>query len=157
MESTMLTVQDKTTLVHSFYDAFNKRDMTQLLSLVTTDVKWTNVPFNTVFEGHKGYREFIDNWTTAMPDCKVELVTVIVDDERAAIEFIARGTHTGPLVGPQGTIPATQKRVEMKCSEFLKIKDGQVIKGRVYFDAATLLHQLGLSKNETPQPVAVAR
>ena len=152
----MLTAQDNATVVRSLYDAFNRRDMDKGLSLVTNDVKWINVPFNTTFSGHKGYREFLDNWTIAMPDCKVEITNVVTGDEWAVVEFIGRGTHTGPLVGPQGAIPATQKKLDLKVCEVLRLKDGQISEARVYFDAATMLRQFGLLP-QTAAPSQPAR
>ena len=140
----MLTAQDNATVVRAHYDSFNRRDFDKGLSLVTDNVKWSNIPFNTDSIDRKGYREYLENWTTAMPDCKVEITNVVAGEEWSVVEFIGRGTHTGPLVGPQGTIPATQKKLDLKCCEVLRLKDGQITEGRVYFDAATLLRQFGL-------------
>ena len=141
----MLTAQDNATVVRAHYDAFNRRDIDKNLSLVTEDVKWMNIPFNVNYSGRKGFREFIDNWTTAMPDCKVEIVNVVAGDTWAAVEFVGRGTHNGPLVGPQGTsIPATQKKLELKFCELLRLTDGQIAEARLYFDAATMMRQLDL-------------
>jgi steroid delta-isomerase-like uncharacterized protein len=155
----MLTAQDNATLARAHYDAYNRRDFDKGLSMVSDDVKWTNVAFDVTFTGRKGYREYLENWSTAMPDSKVEITKVIHGDEWTTVEFIGRGTHTGPLMGPQGTISATQKKVDLKCCELLRINDGQIVEARVYFDGATLLRQLGLMP-QTPvqgQPVASAR
>jgi steroid delta-isomerase-like uncharacterized protein len=153
----MLTAQDNATVVRAHYDAFNRRDIDKGLSLVTEDVKWMNIPFNANFTGRKGYREFLENWTTAMPDCKVEIKNVVAGEEWSVVEFIGRGTHTGPLVGPDGTIPATQKKLDLKCCEVLRVKDGQIAEAHIYFDAATMLRQFGLlPQTQTPalgQPV----
>jgi steroid delta-isomerase-like uncharacterized protein len=147
----MLTAQDNATIVLAHYDAFNKREIDKDLALVTDDVKWLNIPFNVNFSGHQGYREYLKNWITAMPDCKVEVLHTVVGEEWAAVEFVGRGTHTGPLVGPYGkTFPATQKKLDLKLCEFLRIRDGQIAEARVYFDAATMMRQLGLP--ETPMP-----
>ena len=140
----MLTAQDNATVVRSLYDAFNRRDMDKSLSLVTNDVKWINIPFSNGFSGHTGYREYLDNWTTAMPDCKVEITNLVAGDEWTVVEFIGRGTHTGLLAGPQGAIPATHKKLDLKVCEVLRLMDGQVGEAHVYFDAATMMRQLGL-------------
>jgi len=140
----MLTAQDNATIVRAHYDAFNRRDIDKSLALVTDDVKWMNIPFNVNYTGRAGFREFLDNWTTAMADCKVEIVNLVAGDEWSVVEFIGRGTHTGPLAGPQGSIPATRNKLELKCCEVLRVKDGQIAEGHVYFDAATLLRQLGV-------------
>ncbi len=148
----MLTAQDNATIVRSHYDAYNRRDLDKMMPLVTNDAKWMNVPFNIHFTGPKGYREYLDNWTTAMPDSKIEVVNLVVGEEWTAVECIGRGTHTGTLVGPNGPIPATQKKVDMKFCELFRIKDGQITEAHVYFDSATLLRQLGLPL-QTPAAV----
>ena len=147
----MLTAQDNATIVRAHYDAINRRDIDKNLTLLSDDVKWVNIPFNANYSGHKGYREFLSNWTTAMPDCKVEIVNVVAGDEWTAVEFIGRGTHTGPMVGPQGTIPATQKKLDLKFCELLRVKDGLISQVHVYFDAATMMRQFGLLP-PTPAP-----
>ena len=147
----MLTAQDNATLVRAFYDTFNRRDFDKALAMVTDDAQWTNIPFSATFSGRKGYREYISTWTTAMPDSKVEIVNVLAADDWAVAECIGRGTHTGPLAGPQGNIPATQKHVDMKFCEVLRLKDGQITEAHLYFDAASLLRQLGLMP-ETQSP-----
>jgi len=73
----MLTAQDHATVVRSYYDALNRREIDKNLSLVTDDVKWMNIPFNVDFSGRTGFREYLENWTKGMPDCKVEIVNVI--------------------------------------------------------------------------------
>jgi steroid delta-isomerase-like uncharacterized protein len=147
----MLTAQDNAAIARAHFDAFNTRNIEKGLTLVTNDVKWTNVPFNANFTGHAGYREFHNNWITAMPDCKVEIVNVFGGDQWTVVEFIGRGTHTGPLVGPQGSIPATQKKLELKVCELLRIEDGLIAESRVYFDSATMLRQFGLLPQTMPQ------
>jgi predicted ester cyclase len=85
-----------------------------------------------------------------MPDCKVEVSNVVAGEEWTVVEFVGRGTHTGPLVGPTGPIPATQKKLELKVCELLRIKDGQINLAHTYFDAATMMRQLGLLPPITP-------
>lgn len=155
----MLTAQDNAAVVRAHYDAYNSRDLDKNLALVTDDVKWLNIAFGLTFSGRQGYREFLENWTTAMPDSKVEIVNVVSGDEWTAVEFIGRGTHTGPMAGPQGTIPATQKKVDLKFCELFRLKDGQIAEARLYFDAATLMHQLGVpAQTSAPgQPVSSGR
>ena len=155
----MLTAQDNTTLARALYDAFNRRDFDKALAMMTDSVQWTNIPFGSTFSGRQGYRDYVSTWTTAMPDCKVEIVNVITTEEWAVAECIGRGTHTGPLAGPQGNIAATQKHVDLKFCEVLRLKDAQVTEGHVYFDAASLLRQLGLMPQVqgATQPAPVAR
>lgn len=155
----MLTAKDNATIARDHFNAFNARDFERGLKLVTDDVKWTNIPFGREFAGHAGYREFHQNWITAMPDCRVEILNVIGGEEWTVVEFVGRGTHTGPLQGPNGPIAATQKKLELKVCELLRIQDGLISESRVYFDAATMMRQLGLLPQPTTpiEPAPVTR
>jgi steroid delta-isomerase-like uncharacterized protein len=140
----MLTAQDNATLVRAHYDTFNLRNWDKCLAMASDSVRWTTIPFDMTFDGRKGYRQCLENWTTAMPDVKVEIVNLIAGEEWIAAECIARGTHTGPLVGPNGTIDPTQKKVEMKFCDLFRVVDGQITEGRTYFDGTTMMRQLGI-------------
>ena|SRR5947209_1039566 len=140
----MLTAQDNATLVRAHYDAFNRRDLDQAVAMVSDGVKWTNIPFDMTFDGRNGYRQFLENWTNALPDAKIEIINLIAGEEWIAVECIGRGTHNGPLVGPNGTIDPTHKKLEMKFCELHRVVDGQITEGRTYFDGTSMMRQLGV-------------
>ena len=55
------------------------------------------------------------------------------------------GTHTGPLVLPDGTeLPPTGKRVEVKGMELVRVRDGKVVVDNLYYDNLAVAAQLGL-------------
>lgn len=60
------------------------------------------------------------------------------------VEFMGRGTHTGPLHTPTGDVPATGRRVDLPFCDVHRIEDGKITNGRSYFDLATMMRQLGL-------------
>jgi predicted ester cyclase len=68
---------------------------------------------------------------------------VIATPTTAVVEFWGRGTHTGPLETPKGTIPPTGRRVEWQLCFVYDVHHGKVHHVREYFDAATLMAQLG--------------
>ena len=153
----MLTAQDNAALVRAHYDAFNQRNFDKALAMVREDVKWTNAPFDMTYNGRNGYRQYLENWTTALPDAKVEILNLIVGDEWTAAESVARGTHRGPLVGPNGTIDQSLGKVELPFCELLRVVDGQIVEGRVYFDGTTLMRQLGVLQTRTSNAVPASR
>jgi ketosteroid isomerase-like protein len=60
------------------------------------------------------------------------------------------GTHTAPLVTPQGDeIPATGNSVSVDGVSIFKIENGEIQSEHLYFDQMTFLAQLGLIP---PQP-----
>jgi len=147
----LLTAQDNAAIIRSHVDYFNSRDTEKGLALVTPDVKWTNIPFNRDFTGHAGFREFHNNWVTAMSDIKIEIVNQAGDDKWTFVEMVARGTHNGPLIGPQGTIPASQKKLDLKVCEVFRLQDGLIAESHVYFDSATMMRQLGVLPSSPTQ------
>ena len=63
------------------------------------------------FRGHAGQLEYLQGWSTAFPDSRVEVLRVIAGDMAAAVEFRGIGTHTGTFHTPMGDIPATGRRL----------------------------------------------
>lgn len=152
------TTQENATFLRSHYDAFNRHDLDKAVSMVSDKVKWTNIPFDMTFDGRDGYRQYLRNWTEALPDCKVEILNMISGEEWTAVECVGRGTHDGPLVGPNGTIAPTHKKVEMKFCELFRVVEGRITEGRVYFDGTTMLRQLGvLPPTQSPNAVPAGR
>jgi predicted ester cyclase len=92
---------------------------------------------------------------TALPDAKTEITNVVADGENWVFtEFIGRGTHTGALVGPAGTIPPTGRRIGFPVGELMRLEGGKFVLVHVYYDGATLLRQLGVFP---PRPEVIAR
>ena len=82
----------------------------------------------------------------AFNDAKIEIQRIIPTDQYFAAEFIGRGTHTGALESAGISIPATNRKVELPCCEVGMIENGKIRSGTTYYDAATLMHQLGVTE-----------
>ncbi|HEY9516995.1 MAG TPA: ester cyclase [Gemmatimonadaceae bacterium] len=137
-------VEENSRLARTIYDLWNERDFDQAVHLATENIECVNIPFNTTTKGPEGYREFMQSWVTAFPDGRIDVKRVIADENGAVVEFTGRGTHTGPLEGPMGTIQPTQRSGELALCDVLEIERGKVRRVRSYFDSATLMRQLGL-------------
>jgi len=84
---------------------------------------------------------------TAFPDLTQEVQLLVDAGEYAFAEVVARGTHTGPLATPEGDIGPTGRTIEVPFSVVMHARDGLLVDGREYYDAATLLRQLGLASD----------
>jgi steroid delta-isomerase-like uncharacterized protein len=125
-------------------DLWNARDFDQLTRVIADNCECISVPTKETFRGPQGYREFMQHWATAFPDGRVEVTRVIADQNGAVVEYTGRGTQTGPLTGPMGTIPPTGRHGELALCDVLEIEQGKVRRARSYFDVATLMRQLGI-------------
>ena len=98
------------------------------------------VPTGDVFDGEEAVRRYFEDSRTAFPDQRNELIALHHTDAGVIVEFDLKGTHRGPLRG----IPATGKEFTCRTVAFFLFEDDRLVCERVYFDAATILSQLGL-------------
>jgi steroid delta-isomerase-like uncharacterized protein len=131
-------------IARRIYEGFNDRDFDRGLAVVATDAAWTNLPTGDTFHGRDDFRRNYVQWSTAFPDGRCEDVHVVATDDYAVVEFIGRGSNTGPLQTPEGEIPPTGRRVDIPFCDVMRIEDGLITNGRSYFDMATMMRQLGL-------------
>ncbi|MCB0108218.1 MAG: ester cyclase, partial [Caldilineaceae bacterium] len=59
-------------------------------------------------------------------------------------EFVATGTHTGPLMTPNGEIEATGKPVTLHVVEIHTWQDGKLVNVVQYQDPTNVLRQIGV-------------
>jgi steroid delta-isomerase-like uncharacterized protein len=98
------------------------------------------VPTGDVFDGADEVRRYFEDSRTAFPDQRNELIALHHTDAGVIVEFTLKGTHEGPLRG----IPPTGKEFTCRTVAFFLFEEDQLVCERVYFDAATILSQLGL-------------
>jgi len=98
------------------------------------------VPTGDVFDGEEAVRGYFEDSRTAFPDQRNELIALHHADDGVIVEFELKGTHRGPLRG----IPPTGKEFTCRSAAFFLFEGDQLVCERVYFDAATIMAQLGL-------------
>ena len=136
--------EESKALVESLFQAFNEGDLERAAATVSDDFELVDVAAERTLHGPAGCREWLQTFRTALPDARTELLTLLVDGDRVATEHVGRGTHTGPLAGPAGTIPPTGRQVELRFGEFFELREGRIARLVAYYDSAALLRQLGL-------------
>ncbi|MBJ6760568.1 ester cyclase [Myxococcaceae bacterium JPH2] len=131
---------DNAAILRDIYQAFNDKNVQRVGELSLPDARIIRVPSGeslSVFDDFQG-------WATAFPDGQVEVTQMVAQGDCVMAEIIGRGTHLGPLSSPQGPIAPTQRRVELRLVDVYLFRDGKVTGGRTYFDAMSLMRQLGL-------------
>lgn len=98
------------------------------------------IPTGDVFDGEEAVRQYFEDTRIAFPDQRNELIALHHTDAGVIVEFDLKGTHLGPLRG----IPATGKEFTCRTVAFFLFEHDLIVCERVYFDAATILSQLGL-------------
>jgi predicted ester cyclase len=123
--------------------AFNDRKVERAMDLVDESAEWLMIPYGVTNHGPEGYKKHWELWTTAAPDCEIEIAELTPGPNVVTAEFIARGTHSGPLSTPRGEIPPSNNKVELRLCDVIRIRDGRAYGSRIYFDMLSLLRQVG--------------
>lgn len=87
--------------------------------------------------GHSGFGAA---FYQGFPDIYHTIDDVIGEDDRAAVRFTLRGTHTGDFMG----IPATGKGIEVTAIAVLRFENGRVRELRAEFDQVGMMQKLGV-------------
>jgi uncharacterized protein (TIGR02246 family) len=133
----------------------NARDMEGYLANQHPDVEFV-LPGGVTLHGREDIRQFIEALWAAFPDGQLAFGEQVYGDDAVAVEVVFTGTHTGPLMTPNGPIPPTGKRVTTHQASILRIKDGLIAAEHGYADPLEMLVQLGLTPaapSHNDQPV----
>ena len=127
--------------------AFNSGDWDQLSAGLAPDSRYDELGTQRKIDGSEKIVELFKGWKAAFPDAVGTVTSAVASGNKAALEVTWKGTHTGPLVTAEGTIPASGKIQETPAAFFFTFEGNLVKESRHYFDSMTLLKQIGaLSK-----------
>jgi ketosteroid isomerase-like protein len=73
------------------------------------------------------HEAFARAFKAGLPDARMELVRAVESGDEVFIEGRFVGTHTGDLVTPQGTLPASGNRLEMPYADYFRVDGGKVV------------------------------
>jgi steroid delta-isomerase-like uncharacterized protein len=130
-------------LVQQHYDALSRGDLDVVSELFDPDVE-TMTP-NGTLKGIDEFRALGEAFRTAMSDMRHEIIRSFEVGDTVMVEAIFSGIHTGPMVGPGGSIPPTGNAVAFPFADFLQYRDGKCASHRIYWDNVNLMAQLGVT------------
>ena len=132
-------------VVQKFFEAINDHDLDQVVSVASEDIEFVDVAAGEEIYGREQWRRYCGRYLKAFPDLRLERTNLLAVGGWAVVEAIARGRQDGALETPAGAIPPTGREVEVKFCFVARVRDGEIIDSREYYDAMTLMTQLGLA------------
>jgi steroid delta-isomerase-like uncharacterized protein len=112
------------------------------LTLATFDhPRYELIATGEVHDGPEAVAAYFAETRTAFPDQRNELIALHHADDAVIVEAMLYGTHEGPLRG----LPPTGRKFEMQFCALFVFEDDRLLCERVYFDAGTVLRQLGIA------------
>jgi steroid delta-isomerase-like uncharacterized protein len=129
-------------VVDAMFKAVDARDYGAIEDLLTEQCEFAAPGVRST--GRQTVIAFMTPFLNAFPDLTHEVVSYVEDGDQVAFELHIRGTHTAPMVSPQGEIPATGKPVDFHSCDMVHLEDGRIASYHVYFDQMDFMAQLGL-------------
>jgi steroid delta-isomerase-like uncharacterized protein len=135
-------------VAQTYFDAWNQRDPAAIIAAFAEGGTYSDptVPALTgsALATHAG------GLFAAFPDLSFEIVSAAqAGDHAVAVQWMMRGTNTGPLTGG----PPTGSTVALPGADFITIDGDKIRSVQGYFDQKTFLEQLGLQV--IAQPYAI--
>lgn len=124
-------------------EAYNEKDWEAAREALSPDIVYDEVASNRRVEGTKEVLNTWRGWAKAFPDSKGTIEEERVDGDTVVFCLRWRGTHSGPLSLPTGEILPTQKKIDVRGCQVIRLEDDVAVEITHYFDMLTMLSQLG--------------
>ena len=143
-----MTEQDLIQAARGVVEAFNASDWEGYKAALTSDSVYDEVGTSRRLQGAGNIVQCLQGWKEAMPDARGTVTNTYATGNTVVLEVTWKGTHTGPLQGPTGTVQATGKQQTTRSSWVLNFDGGKVKESRHYFDMLSFMQQLGVLSRE---------
>lgn len=138
-------------VLERYIELYNAGDLDGVMDLYAEDA--VQLMPDGFFQGRAAIKDRLAKELDAFSDIAHRYTSYVEQDDAFADEWVFVGTHTGPLILPDGSeLPATGKRVEMPGMEYVKMRDGKIVVDNLYYDNLAVAAQFGL----LPQPATTS-
>jgi steroid delta-isomerase-like uncharacterized protein len=108
------------------------------LSMMAEDVVFTAMATGEEHRGVEGVRRMLEHVYHQAFDATAETRNRIYAENHAVLEADFVGTHIGTFAG----VPATNRQVRVPLCVVYDLRDGKIVRGRVYLEVPVLMRQL---------------
>jgi steroid delta-isomerase-like uncharacterized protein len=122
---------------------FNEKSWDKVKSSITPDFVYDEVPTQRTVRGADQAIAIYREWAEAFPDAKGTIHGGVASGNTVVLELTWQGTHQRALNTPNGSIPASNRPIQVRACMVTELNGEMVSQQRHYFDMATLLRQIG--------------
>ena len=135
--------EDRSRRAEEVVEAYNNGDWERFRASHAPDVVYEEVGTGQRAEGMDEYMQLLEGWQQAIPDGAATIRRTVQSGDTVVMELVWKGTQTGDLQTPGGTVPASGRQIEVEATMWSDFEGDQVRKTRHYVDIMTMLQQLG--------------
>ena len=125
-------------LIRWSFEQLNRHDLAALREIWSADIV-ERFPDRTC-EGVDAVAGYFEDTFKALPDMRIEPVSIIEQGENVFVRWRLTGTHQGPVQGIEGT----GKSIELDGIDHFVLRDGRIVSNFVVFDQMQYSRQLGI-------------
>jgi steroid delta-isomerase-like uncharacterized protein len=129
-------------LIREHFESENRHDFDTTLATFHHP-RYELVATGDVYDGPDAVMRYFKESRSAFPDQRNRMLALHHADDAVITEFELQGTHLGNYRG----LPPTGRAFTARMSSFFLFEEDRLVCERVYFDANTLLRQLGIAHN----------
>ena len=119
----------------------NRHDLDGVMGTFGASARYDEEPWDDHHIGREAVRAYYDALLRAMPDLAIEVGQRHVAGDAVLLEVIISGHHLGAWRG----LPPTGRPVQFPlCGVFTFDAENRLAGEKIYYDRATVLHQLGV-------------
>ena len=122
-------------LTEAAFAVWNSHDPDKVAAFYDDSVVYEDVPYGMVAHGRAEMRKLAADFFAAVPDLKLEAVSVTGEKGQGAAEWVFSGTDVG--------LYKTGKRFSVRGASVFEIRSGKVLRNRDYYDSAAIMRQVG--------------
>jgi steroid delta-isomerase-like uncharacterized protein len=121
-------------LIDELFSHINGHDIDRCVACYSDDAELQDPTFPDTVRGAEHVRQGFASWLAAFPDVRAWVVTRIIDQEKAAVEWAFEGTHAAEYLG---VLPSRRVFKTLTVSHFT-FRDGKIVRDFSLFDATAL-------------------
>ena len=136
--STATETESTREVVKRYWSAANAGDSAAAASLFADDAVYRDKTFDFAIRGAPAIRAMLDNALAMLRPVERTIVHEIYDGPNAAVEWEARGTHAGAILG----VPPTGRKITIRAVSLIMVRNGKIASVTDYTDRTGLEAQL---------------
>lgn len=139
-------IRQRIDLVDEHIRQENAHHLAGIMATFGSRASYHDEPWRDHREGLDGVREYYEELIAAVPDFGIEITRRHVAETTIIVEVTITGTQLGAWRG----LPATGRRVNFPlCGIYTFDAEDKLASERIYYDRASVLHQLGVFHEPT--------
>jgi steroid delta-isomerase-like uncharacterized protein len=135
-----MSEKDNLHLAEQAIAALNARDLDRYLKLLDNSYVGESELAPNQPHGPDAARQMLEGYFKAFPDLHFETEQILTSGDHLVTRVRMTGTHKGNFMG----VAPTNKTIHIQACNVSEVRNGKIVRSRIYSDNAKLFQQLGV-------------